>query len=190
MGPSLPFTRDDAEARDRSDPLAPFRERFVIPDETVVYLDGNSLGRLPRATLERLGDVVESEWGGRLIRGWCGLLARAAGARRRSRRRACRSLRGTGDHRRLDERVSVQACVCRSLLTSTRVAERSWWRVTSSLPIATCSRAWQPRAGSSCAGSTQIPWRPSPGASRRCRAAHGARVSLARQLPLGIDSNT
>ncbi len=70
MASSLPFTRDDAEARDRSDPLAPFRERFVIPDETLVYLDGNSLGRLPRATLERLGDVVESEWGGRLIRGW------------------------------------------------------------------------------------------------------------------------
>ena len=70
MAPSLPFTRDDAEARDRSDPLASFRERFVIPDETLVYLDGNSLGRLPRATLERLGDVVESEWGGRLIRGW------------------------------------------------------------------------------------------------------------------------
>ena len=70
MAPSLPFTRDDAKARDRSDPLAPFRERFVIPDQTLVYLDGNSLGRLPRATLERLGDVVESEWGGRLIRGW------------------------------------------------------------------------------------------------------------------------
>jgi kynureninase len=70
MGPSLPFTRDDAEGRDRSDPLAPFRERFVIPDETVVYLDGNSLGRLPRATLERLGELVESEWGGRLIRSW------------------------------------------------------------------------------------------------------------------------
>ncbi len=70
MASSLPFTRDDAEARDRSDPLAPFRERFVIPDETLVYLDGNSLGRSPRATLERLGDVVESEWGGRLIRGW------------------------------------------------------------------------------------------------------------------------
>ena len=67
---SLPCTRDDAGARDRSDPLAPFRERFVIPDETLVYLDGNSLGRLPRATLERLREVVESEWGGRLIRGW------------------------------------------------------------------------------------------------------------------------
>ena len=70
MAPSLPFDRDDAEARDRADPLALFRERFVIPDETLVYLDGNSLGRLPRATLERLGDVVESEWGGRVIRGW------------------------------------------------------------------------------------------------------------------------
>ena len=36
----------------------------------LVYLDGNSLGRLPRATLERLAGVVAEEWGGRLIRGW------------------------------------------------------------------------------------------------------------------------
>jgi kynureninase len=67
---SLTLTRDGAAALDRSDPLALFRERFVIPDEGLVYLDGNSLGRLPNATLQRLHDVVESEWGARLIRGW------------------------------------------------------------------------------------------------------------------------
>ena len=55
---------------DASDPLARFRDRFVIDDPDVVYLDGNSLGRLPRATAERLRAVVEEEWGGELIRGW------------------------------------------------------------------------------------------------------------------------
>jgi kynureninase len=55
---------------DAADPLAPFRDRFVIDDDLVAYLDGNSLGRLPRATLERLTAFVREEWGGRLIRGW------------------------------------------------------------------------------------------------------------------------
>ena len=64
------MTRDDALARDRADPLAPFRERFVLRDRELVYLDGNSLGRLPLATLERLRQVVAEEWGERLIRGW------------------------------------------------------------------------------------------------------------------------
>src|SRR5262245_45848339 len=55
---------------DAADPLASFRDRFVIDDPEVVYLDGNSLGRLPRATAERLRTVVADEWGGELIRGW------------------------------------------------------------------------------------------------------------------------
>ncbi|MFC5678357.1 kynureninase [Aeromicrobium endophyticum] len=55
---------------DAADPLASFRDRFVIDDDLVAYLDGNSLGRLPRATLERLAVFVREEWGGRLIRGW------------------------------------------------------------------------------------------------------------------------
>jgi kynureninase len=60
----------DPAALDAADPLAPFRDRFVIPDPTLVYLDGNSLGRLPAATAERLTRVVGDEWGGELIRGW------------------------------------------------------------------------------------------------------------------------
>jgi kynureninase len=63
-------TRAHAEALDRADPLAPFRERFVIPDPDLVYLDGNSLGRLPRATAERLERLVADEWGAELIRAW------------------------------------------------------------------------------------------------------------------------
>lgn len=60
----------DPAPLDAADPLGPFRERFVIDDDLVAYLDGNSLGRLPRATLERLTAFVREEWGGRLIRGW------------------------------------------------------------------------------------------------------------------------
>lgn len=60
----------DAAALDAADPLAGFGGRFVAPEPGLVYLDGNSLGRLPRATVERLQDVVSREWGGELIRGW------------------------------------------------------------------------------------------------------------------------
>lgn len=59
-----------AAALDRADPLASLRDRFVGADDPLVYLDGNSLGRLPRATARRLSEVIEREWGSRLIRGW------------------------------------------------------------------------------------------------------------------------
>ena len=55
---------------DAADPLAAFRDRFVIDDDLVAYLDGNSLGRLPKATVDRLTAFVRQEWGNRLIRGW------------------------------------------------------------------------------------------------------------------------
>ena len=63
-------TRLDPAALDAADPLATFRDRFVFTDPSLVYLDGNSLGRLPRATVERLAAVVGEEWGRELIRGW------------------------------------------------------------------------------------------------------------------------
>ena len=66
----MTHTYEDAPALDAADPLAAFRDRFVIDDDLVAYLDGNSLGRLPEATLERLTAFVREEWGGRLIRGW------------------------------------------------------------------------------------------------------------------------
>jgi kynureninase len=62
-------TRADAEGLDAADPLAPWRERFVTPDG-VVYLDGNSLGMTPRATLDRLQEVAAIEWADGLIRSW------------------------------------------------------------------------------------------------------------------------
>ncbi|HEY5047044.1 MAG TPA: kynureninase [Rhizomicrobium sp.] len=59
----------DCSAMDASDPLAPARERFVIP-HGVIYLDGNSLGALPRSTPARLLRVMEKEWGEDLVRSW------------------------------------------------------------------------------------------------------------------------
>lgn len=54
---------------DAADPLASYRERFTLP-EGVIYLDGNSLGALPKATPAALARVVEAEWGEGLIRSW------------------------------------------------------------------------------------------------------------------------
>jgi kynureninase len=62
--------RTRAEALDAADPLAAYRDRFVIADDDLVYFDGNSLGRLPKATRDRLADAVDREWGTGLIRGW------------------------------------------------------------------------------------------------------------------------
>ena len=60
---------EKARARDAADPLRPFRDRFDLP-EGVIYLDGNSLGALPRAAVARQRAVVEEEWGSELIRSW------------------------------------------------------------------------------------------------------------------------
>ncbi|MFI4980917.1 MAG: kynureninase, partial [Nevskiales bacterium] len=62
-------TREDFEALDRADPLRPFRQRFALP-EGLIYLNGNSLGALPRDTSARLARLVEQEWGQDLVRGW------------------------------------------------------------------------------------------------------------------------
>ena len=53
---------NDVSALDAADPLAPFRDRFHLR-EGLIYLDGNSLGALPKATGGRLAEVVGSEWG-------------------------------------------------------------------------------------------------------------------------------
>lgn len=63
------LTRADFEKLDREDPLAPFRKEFHIP-QGVIYMDGNSLGAMPRAVLKRVGEVTEREWGGNLIKSW------------------------------------------------------------------------------------------------------------------------
>ena len=64
------LTRAGAEKLDAADPLAQFRDRFVIDDPSLIYMDGNSLGRLPIATERRLAQLIREEWGGGLVRTW------------------------------------------------------------------------------------------------------------------------
>ncbi|WP_037573913.1 kynureninase [Phaeacidiphilus oryzae] len=61
--------RTAATAKDAADPLAPLRDRFHV-DDGEVYLDGNSLGALPRSVPDRLAEVVGHEWGRLRIRSW------------------------------------------------------------------------------------------------------------------------
>lgn len=60
---------EKARELDSADPLAGYRERFQLP-EGVIYLDGNSLGALPKATPSAMARAVEHEWGEGLIRSW------------------------------------------------------------------------------------------------------------------------
>jgi kynureninase len=67
------FTRTDidfARELDAQDELASFRAEFVIDDPNLIYLDGNSLGRLPKRTINFMRQAIEQEWGRRLIRAW------------------------------------------------------------------------------------------------------------------------
>jgi kynureninase len=64
------LSRAAAEQLDAADPLAGLRDRFVIDDPSLVYMDGNSLGRLSIATEQRLARVIRQEWGGGLVRTW------------------------------------------------------------------------------------------------------------------------
>jgi kynureninase len=66
FNPGLEFAR----RLDASDELASYRQSFVSAEPDLIYLDGNSLGRLPRRTVERLRVAVEEEWGQALIRAW------------------------------------------------------------------------------------------------------------------------
>ena len=66
----LEYTREEAVRLDAEDPLAAFRNRFVIDDPALIYLDGNSLGRLPVAAADVVSDAVKEQWGKRLIESW------------------------------------------------------------------------------------------------------------------------
>ncbi|KQO06115.1 kynureninase [Sphingomonas sp. Leaf242] len=63
------MTLEDARALDATDPIAAYRDKFALPED-VIYLDGNSLGALPKATPAALADVANRQWGHRLIRSW------------------------------------------------------------------------------------------------------------------------
>jgi kynureninase len=62
-------SRDFARQLDTQDELASFRSQFIIPDPDLIYLDGNSLGRMPKVAAERVS-AAATEWGSDLIRGW------------------------------------------------------------------------------------------------------------------------
>ena len=55
---------------DKNDPLAHYRSKFVITDPNLCYLDGNSLGRLPHATVKAVSDFLSQEWGNEVVTGW------------------------------------------------------------------------------------------------------------------------
>lgn len=69
-GVSLARTREEAAALDDADPLRAFYDRFVVAPDGLIYLDGNSLGRLPKDTPNRIQNLIERQWGERLIRAW------------------------------------------------------------------------------------------------------------------------
>ena len=66
FSPSLDF----AQQLDTQDPLVSYRGQFLIHDTNLIYLDGNSLGMMPKVAQERAKQIVEEQWGHDLIRGW------------------------------------------------------------------------------------------------------------------------
>ena len=60
---------DQVKSLDKSDPLRTHREKFKLPDG-IIYLDGNSLGALPKSALNRVNEVVNNQWGLSLISAW------------------------------------------------------------------------------------------------------------------------
>jgi len=65
----MTITQNDCRALDERDTLRPLRDHFVLP-EGVIYLDGNSLGVLPKNAASRVAEVITKEWGQDLIRAW------------------------------------------------------------------------------------------------------------------------
>ena len=65
-----PTIRETAEKLDAQDGLAKYKSQFIITDPNMCYLDGNSLGRLPRATVAAVTEFMVREWGHELVDGW------------------------------------------------------------------------------------------------------------------------
>jgi kynureninase len=68
--PTDPTNRDSARALDAADPLAPYVAESIVTEPDLVYLDGNSLGRLTHRARRRLLQVIDDEWAGGLVRSW------------------------------------------------------------------------------------------------------------------------
>jgi kynureninase len=67
---NIDISRDYACKLDQADELAGYREQFFNADPGMIYMDGNSLGKLPLRTIERVEQIVKDEWGTKLIRSW------------------------------------------------------------------------------------------------------------------------
>jgi len=65
-----PTDRNTALAMDARDPLAKYRDQFIIKDSDTCYLDGNSLGRTPKATIDAVNNFLQDEWATELVDGW------------------------------------------------------------------------------------------------------------------------
>ena len=138
--------QERARALDAADPLAGFRAHFVEDDPALVYLDGNSLGRLPRATADRLARRIREEWGGELVRGWDHWLDEPA---------RVGEIIGTGIVGARPGETIVSDSTTVNLYKLARGGARCPPRpdrdrrrpTTSSRPTATCSRVWPRRAG-------------------------------------------
>ena len=70
IDPEAATQRSYAQSLDANDPLAVFKSEFYIADPDLCYLDGNSLGRLPKKTIEQVNSFLTSEWGTELVDGW------------------------------------------------------------------------------------------------------------------------
>ncbi|MSX30320.1 MAG: aminotransferase, partial [Actinobacteria bacterium] len=71
------LTRQDALGLDANDPLAKYQDLFVVTDPEVCYLDGNSLGRLPKKTIETINDFLVNGWGTKIVDGWADWIDKA-----------------------------------------------------------------------------------------------------------------
>ena len=70
IDPEAATQRSYAQSLDANDPLAAFKSEFFIADPELCYLDGNSLGRLPKKTIEQVNSFLTNEWGTELVDGW------------------------------------------------------------------------------------------------------------------------
>jgi len=74
----MAFTREDALALDAKDGLAHYKSKFLVADPATCYLDGNSLGRIPKATIESINLFMVDEWGAKVVDGWADWIDEAA----------------------------------------------------------------------------------------------------------------
>ena len=66
----MSFNKNKIEDMDQNDPLSKYQSEFYVSDKNLCYLDGNSLGRLPLRTVNKITSFLKEEWGKQLVEGW------------------------------------------------------------------------------------------------------------------------